>query len=89
VLDRQLAQSEFIAGDEYTIADMAIFPWTRSYKNQGIDLSEFPAVSRWKEKLEARPAVQRGVQVLSDRRKPLTNPEAHSNLFGDNQFRKR
>jgi GST-like protein len=89
VLDRQLAENEFVAGDEYTIADMAIFPWTRSYKNQGIDLSEFPAVSRWKEQLQTRPAVQRGVQVLADRRKPLTNPEAHSNLFGDNQFRKR
>jgi len=89
VLDRQLADNEFVAGGDYSIADMAIFPWTRSHKNQGIELSEFPAVSRWIDLLLTRPAVQRGLQVLADRRKPLTNPQAHSNLFGDNQFRKR
>jgi len=89
VLDRQLARSEFIAGREYGIADMAIFPWTRSHQNQGIDLGEFPHVARWIDQLESRPAVQRGLQVLADRRKPLTGAEAHSNLFGDNQFQKR
>jgi len=89
VLDRQLADNEFVAGPDYSIADMAIFPWTRSHKNQGIEISEFPSVSRWLDLLLARPAVQRGLAVLADRRKPLTNPQAHSNLFGDNQFRKR
>ena len=88
VLDRQLAGSEYVAGTQYSIADMAIFPWTRSRQNQGIDLAEFPNVARWIEQLQARPAVQRGVQVLADRRKPLTNPQAFSNLFGDNQFSK-
>ena len=89
VLDRQLGKSEYVAGRDYGIADIAIFPWTRSHKNQGIDMAEFPNVSRWTEQLQARPAVQRGVQVLADRRKPLTTPEAHSNLFGDNQFIRR
>jgi len=89
VLDRQLADNEFVAGADYSIADMAIFPWTRSHKNQGIEISEFPSVSRWIDLLLSRPAVQRGLQVLADRRKPLTNPQAHSNLFGDNQFKKR
>ena len=89
VLDRQLARSEYVAGGEYSIADIAIFPWTRSWKNQGIDLSEFPNVTRWIGQLQERPAVQRGVQVLADRRKPLTSAQAHSILFGDEQFRKR
>jgi GST-like protein len=89
VLERQLADHEYVAGDEYSIADIAIYPWTRSRQNQGIDLSDLPNVARWIEVLHARPAVQRGTQVLADRRKPLTNPQAHSNLFGDNQFRKR
>ena len=89
VLNRQLARSEFIAGREYSIADMAIFPWTRSHQNQGIDLGEFSHVARWIDQLKSRPAVQRGLQVLADRRKPLTGAEAHSNLFGDNQFQKR
>jgi GST-like protein len=89
VLDRRLGESEYVAGDEYTIADIAIFPWTRSHENQGIDLAEFPNVGRWIDQLQARPAVQRGVSVLADRRRPLLGATAYSNLFGDNQFRKR
>ena len=89
VLDRQLATNQHVAGAQYSIADIAIFPWTRSWKNQDIELSEFPHVERWISQLQARPAVQRGLQVLADRRKPLTNAQAHANLFGDNQFTKR
>jgi GST-like protein len=89
VLDRQLASNQYVAGKQYSIADMAIYPWTRSHRNQGIELSEFPHVERWINQVQARPAVQRGLQVLADRRKPLTSPEAFSNLFGDNQFAKR
>ena len=89
VLERQLEGNEYVAGGEYSIADMAIFPWTRSHRNQGIELSEYPNVSRWRERLKERPAVQRALQVLADRRKPLTSPDAFSNLFGDNQFKKR
>jgi GST-like protein len=88
VLDRQLEGKEYVVGD-YSIADMAIFPWTRSRKNQGVDMSEFPNVERWIDRLQERPAVQRALQVLADRRKPHTSPNAFSNLFGDNQFRKR
>lgn len=89
VLDRQLAATEFVAGKEYSIADIAIFPWTRSHANQGIDLAEFPHVRRWIGQVASRPAVQRGVQVLADRRKPLTGSDAYSNLFGDIQFQRR
>lgn len=89
VMDRQLAKHRFIAGKDYSIADIAIFPWTRSWKNQGIELADFPHVQRWHEKIANRPAVQRGVQILADLRKPLINDQARHNLFGDNQYKKR
>jgi GSH-dependent disulfide-bond oxidoreductase len=52
-----------------TIADIATWPWIRSWKNQGVELSDFSAVKAWFEKIEARPAVKRAVTVLADRRK--------------------
>ena len=69
VLDRQLALNDYVAGSTYTIADIAIWPWLRSWKNQGIELDRFPNVRAWFEAIGNRPAVQRGVQVLADRRK--------------------
>ncbi|HUL40692.1 MAG TPA: glutathione binding-like protein [Burkholderiales bacterium] len=62
VLNTQLAGREFIAGD-YSIADMAAYPWTVPHKRQGIDLDTFPNVKRWFETIRARPAVQRAYQV--------------------------
>lgn len=90
VMNRRLAESKFIACDEYTIADMAIFPWLRSYKNQGVDMDEYPHVKKWFDGIAARPAVQRGVEVLKDARKPgpLTD-EQRKNYFGDKQYEKR
>ena len=82
VMDRQLAKHPFIAGKEYTIADIATYPWTRNWKNQGIELDDFPHFKKWYEKIGARPAVQRGVQVLAEFRKPLTNAPAKDQLFG-------
>lgn len=91
VLDQRLDGNEWVASGEYTIADMAIFAWTRSHAFHRIDLAEFSNVSRWYDIIAARPAVQRGVQVLADRRKPgsLQTKEAFKNLFGDRQFGKR
>jgi len=89
VLDRQLAKTAYLAGDTYTIADIASFPWTRSYKNQGITLEDFPHVQRWFNAIEARPAVQRGVTVLANLRKPLTDDKAKEALFGKQQYLKR
>ena len=63
VLDDRLAEREFVA-DEYSIADMAIFPWCARYEWQGIALEEFPNVKRWFDTLMARPAVQRGMEPL-------------------------
>ena len=65
VLDRQLDGQEFVAGD-YSIADMAIWPWASRYEWQQVDLAEFPNVRAWYRRLLDRPAVQRGYQVPKD-----------------------
>lgn len=88
VMDRQLQSHAYIAGDEYTIADIAIFPWLRSWQNQGIDWADFPTLKAWFDRIGERPAVQRGVQVLADLRKaPHTDAEKEV-LFGKTQYQK-
>ncbi|HWK85095.1 MAG TPA: glutathione binding-like protein [Caldimonas sp.] len=89
VLDTRLGKTAFVAADEYTIADIAIFPWLRSWKNQGIDLDEFPKVKAWFDGIAARPAVQRGVQVLAGLRKPLQGDREREVLFGALQYQRR
>ena len=89
VMDRQLQTHRFIAGNSYTIADMAIFPWLRSWKNQGIDWADYPALKDWYNRIEAHPAVQRGVQVLTALRQPLMDDQARDVLFGQTQFKAR
>ena len=89
VIDRQLARTAYLAGDEYTIADIATFPWLRSWKNQGIDWDDFPNAKRWFDEIGARPAVERGVKVLADLRKPLHDDKAKEILFGNKQYEKR
>lgn len=65
VLDRQLEGQDFVAGD-YSIADMAIFPWVARHEWHQVDLRDFPNVLRWYRALAERPAVQRGYQVPTD-----------------------
>ena len=89
VIDKQLAASKFIAGSQYTIADMAIFPWLRNWANQGIVLSDYPHLKEWFDKLAERPAVQRAVTVLAALRKPLTDDKSRDILFGKTQYQQR
>jgi GST-like protein len=89
VMNKQLTQHKFIAGNSYSIADIAIFPWLRSWKNQGIDWADYPALKDWFDRIEARPAVQRGVQVLVDQRKPGIDDKAREVLFGSTQYKNR
>ena len=86
VMDTQLGKTQYLAGDDYTIADIAAFPWTRSWQNQGIELAAFPNVKRWHEAIAARPAVVRGVEVLASARKPLMDDKAKEVLFGATQY---
>ncbi len=85
VMDRRLGEADYFAG-EYSIADMAIFPWTRSHANQGVDLANYPNVKHWFDALDARPAVQRGLKVLADRRKAVMDEKARETLFGATQY---
>ena len=89
VMNRRLAQRRYMAGTDYSIADIAIFPWLRSWKNQGIDWNEFPHLRRWFDEVSARPAVQRGVEVLASLRKPLVDDRAREALFGKGQYQQR
>ncbi len=91
VMDKHLADNAYLGGADYTIADIATFPWTRSHDRQGHSLDDFPNVKRWFDEIAARPAVARGVMVLEDvrgPRGPLTD-EQRSVMFGDKQFAKR
>ncbi len=89
VLDKQLGKTPYIAGKSYTIADMAIWPWLRNWKNQGIEMADYPHVAQWFEAIGKRPAVQRGVTVLADLRKPAFDDKAKEILFGSTQYQKR
>jgi len=78
VLDRQLDGNAFVAG-EYSIADMAIWPWIVPHKRQGQDLEEFPHVKRWFDSVRQRPAVQRAYEIGVERG---ADPEAYRFLYG-------
>lgn len=82
VLNRRLADREFIAGD-YSIADMASVGWIKPYKNQGQDIEDFPHLKRWFETVMARPAVIKGMELGQDRRSNLADDkDAQKVLFG-------
>jgi GSH-dependent disulfide-bond oxidoreductase len=89
VVDKRLSQSRFMACGEYTIADMAIMPWLRYPDRQGVDIAEYPHLKKWFDGIAARPAVQRGLKVLADLRKPVMDDAAKEVLFGATQYQKR
>src|SRR5258706_12571687 len=70
VMDKRLAKSKYIAGPQYTIADIPIFPWLGSWKNQGIDCADYPHLKAGFDEIAPRPALIRGVHVLSSHLKP-------------------
>jgi GST-like protein len=83
VLDAQLARTgHYVAGNAYTIADIAIFPWIRTHKAQQIALAEFPHVERWYNMLFERPAAKRGLDLGKELRLPKMDDEARKALFG-------
>ena len=89
VIDRRLQDRDWLAGD-YSIADIATFPWLRSYERQGQRLEDFPDLKRWFETIAARPAVQRGLKVLAERSRPgPIDAKAREVMFGAEQYRRR
>lgn len=90
VLDKRLGEARYLAGDEYSIADIAVFPWMRNADKRGINLAEFPHAQRWFDAINARPAVQRALQVLSDVNNTAPHDEKSRDiLFGGTQFQRR
>ena len=89
VLDTRLGGRDWVAGDD-SIADMAIFPWLRFPVRHGVDLEQYPNMKRWRAAIDARPAVQRALKLLEDRRR-TTPPDAKTreNLFGATQYARR
>jgi GST-like protein len=85
VLDRQLAGRDYIA-DNFSIADIATYPWIRLWKNQGQDITEFPNVKAWLERVGARPAVVRGMaagaQLSANQKNLAEDKDAQKILFG-------
>ncbi len=84
VMDRRLAAKVWLASDDYSIADIAAFPWTRTYERQGVDIADYPHVAKWREAMLARDAVQKGMQVSADLRQDLSqiDPKEFNALFG-------
>ena len=89
VIERRLSQSPFLGGKDYSIADIATFPWLRSWQNQGVTLSDYPHLEKWFNEIDARPAVQRGVNVLAELRKPFRDDKQREILFGKTQYERR
>ncbi len=84
VLNRQLDGKDYICG-ELSIADMACFPWVRPYERQGQTIEEFPNIQAWLERMEARPAVKRALDVAKDQQGKVDlsqDDEARKVLFG-------
>ena len=84
VLDRRLADRAFVAGDDYSIADMAAYPWIVPHERQGQDLADFPNLQRWFRAIAARPATIRAYEVgkRHQRREATMDEEAKRVMFG-------
>jgi GST-like protein len=86
VLDGQLGRTgAYVAGQEYSIADMACFPWIMTHKRQGLTLDDYPNLKRWFAELRARPPVQRGLAVGKELQTGPMDAEAKRVLFGQGQ----
>lgn len=87
VMNTRLDACRYLAGEAYSIADIACWPWIRPHRRQGQDLADFPSLRRWFEEIRERPAVERGMQLLAEHRgrRELT-PQARETLFGASQF---
>lgn len=90
VLERRLLEASYLAGDVYSVADMATWPWVRAVRAIQIDLAPYPAIRRWYDGIDERPGVKRGTEITNERNlaslRPELTEEAWSNLFGENML---
>lgn len=89
VMERALSEREYIAG-EYSIADMALWPWVSNFAGRGQDASDFPGIAAWSQRIGQRAAVSRAMDVVgsSPREGPI-DEEHWENMYGDTQYRRR
>jgi GST-like protein len=88
VLERRLGETQFLGGKDYSIADVATFPWTRNHESHGIGWSKFPNLGRWFEAIRCRPAVERAyakVAKISSSRDGA-NQKDLDRIFGRGNF---
>tara|TARA_R110002110_G_scaffold36071_32_gene120908 strand:- start:41 stop:733 length:693 start_codon:yes stop_codon:yes gene_type:complete len=89
VVERRLNESAYLAGEDYSIADMAVVPWIRRPQRQNVNIDDYPATKAWRDAILARPAVVKGCSVLVAERVEGFDEEAKKNLFGSGQYQKR
>ena len=92
ILDKRLGETKYLAGDSYTIADIATFPWSRSPERRGQNIEDIPNVERWINNIQARPAVKTALKVLENYQSKPTDKiddATRSIMFGTKQFEKR
>jgi GST-like protein len=90
IVDKRLGESRYLGSDEYSIADIACWPWMRYPDRQGIELEPLKNFKRWFDEIGERPAVKRGVEVLTAQRTDAPMDEKQKEiLFGKTQFQKR
>jgi GST-like protein len=90
VMDKRLAAARYLAGDEYSVADIAVFPWMRNADKRGINMPDYPHVERWFNAINARPAVKRALEVLAEVNSTAPHDEKSRDiLFGKTQFQRR
>jgi GST-like protein len=93
VMDRRLGEAAYLAGADYTIADMACWPWVRVHRYHGQDWAPYPNLKRWFDAIAARPAVQRGMTLLdehrADNRATALDARTRDILFGAAQYQRR
>ena len=87
MLDKRLGEATWLAGDEYSMADIINFPWIRNPEKRKVNLDDYPNVKRWHDAVAARPAVQRGVAVLAEKHRQGQMTDAEREImFGRTQF---
>ncbi len=86
VLDKRLGETPYLGGDDYTIADIATFPWLRQPAKQGVEITNYANIRRWFDEISERPAVKRALSVMKEQPVNTDDTKAWDILFGAGQY---